>query len=568
MSAPAATLAQALEAAARAEGDPGVRVLDRRERAQHRTWRQIARGSAAVAAGLVERGLCRQQPVGLVFGTGFDFVHAFFGILAAGGVPVPVAPPLRLARRDDTIERLEHTLGCAGARWALVETGLRPLLGASSRFFTLGELAPQARGAVAGGPAASASEDGAALGLIQFSSGTTGDPKPVALSHHAVLVQARLLGDRLCDRPGVVQSGVSWLPLYHDMGLIGGLLVALCRGADLTLMAPEVFLAQPALWLRAISRYRATVSPAPTFAYDLCTRRVQDRELAGVDLSCWRAALCGAEVVSGSVLRGFAARFAPFGFRPEALTPVYGLAEAALAVTFSDQAAPFRSVRCARGALGRGRFVADPAGTEIVAVGAPVDGFEVEIRSERGRRLPPRRVGRVFARGPSLMAGYLGQPEATARALAGGWLDTGDLGFLDQGELYLTGRAKDVLIVRGRNHAPEALEDAAAQVPGVRALSVVAVSHRDEHDASERVLLFAECERGQEQDAEALARSCRERVLAATGVAVSELWVLEPGRLPRTSSGKLRRRETLRRYLAGALSALPAEPRPAAAEPP
>jgi acyl-CoA synthetase (AMP-forming)/AMP-acid ligase II len=355
----------------------------------------------------------------------------------------------------------------------------------------------------------------------------------------------------------VKQSGVSWLPLYHDMGLIGFLLCALERPAVVTLLPPQAFVARPALWLRAISRYRATVSAAPNFAYALATTRITDDELEGVDLSSWRVALDGAEPISAAVLRAFAARFAPWGFRGEALTPVYGLAEAALAVTFSELGTPFRTRRFARTPLAEeGRAVIarwDREGRELVSLGRPLPGFALEVREASGRPLPEGRIGRLFVRGPSLFSGYLGQPEHTAEALdASGWLDTGDLGFLWRGALYLTGRAKEVLILRGRNHAPEEVEEAARHAPGARAAA--AVSHWQEDLDREALLVLVELRRSASPEAVAeLAHAVAAQVLAATGLAADRIEVLAPHTLPRTSSGKVRRGEALRLLLAGEL---------------
>jgi len=402
-----------------------------------------------------------------------------------------------------------------------------------------------------------------ALGLVQFSSGTTGEPKPVALSHRALCAQVRALNAFWPERDGVEHSGVSWLPLYHDMGLVGCVLTALERPGTLTLFSPELFVARPALWLRAISRYRATLSPAPNFGYALAAERVRDDELEGVDLSSWRVALSGAEPVAPQTLERFASRFAAWGFDRRALTPVYGLSEAALAVTFSDPAAPPRIRRYDRRALdheGRARQPAAGAaaeaapGRELVSVGRPLPGFEVSIRDPEGAPLGERRVGRVLARGPSLMSEYLGNPAATAATLHGGWLDTGDLGFLDDGELYLVGRAKDVLILRGRNHDPQDVEHAALGVEGARAGCAVAVSHLAEGGSGERLLVFVEHARTIPESGHGeLREATRRAVLERTGLDPDEVVVLSPGSLPRTSSGKLRRQEALRRHLEGEL---------------
>jgi acyl-CoA synthetase (AMP-forming)/AMP-acid ligase II len=256
--------------------------------------------------------------------------------------------------------------------------------------------------------------------------------------------------------------------------------------------------------------------------------------------------------VAPRVLRGFCERFAGWGFRPSSMTPVYGLSEAALAVTFSDVEAPFSSRRFDRERMARdGRGVETADGVELVALGRPLPDFALRIVDDDGRELGPGQVGRLLVQGPSLMAGYLDQPEATAAVLRDGWLDTGDLGFLHDGLLFLTGRAKDVLILRGRNHSPHEVEDAAGSVAGVRAGCAVAVSWLPEGDTGERLLLLVEARRDVAADAyPQIAGECAAAVRAAAGLHPDRVEVLAPGTLPRTSSGKLRRAETLRRWLA------------------
>jgi acyl-CoA synthetase (AMP-forming)/AMP-acid ligase II len=356
------------------------------------------------------------------------------------------------------------------------------------------------------------------LALIQFSSGTTVDPKPVALTHRNVL--ANIAAIETVIPPDDAQAGVSWLPLYHDMGLIGCLLLAVNRPGPLTLLAPETFLARPALWLRAIAQKRATISVAPNFAYGLCVKRVRDEELEGVDLSSWRLALNGAEPVAPAVLRRFAERFARCGFDARALMPVYGLSEASLAVTFAP--------------AGREARLAERHGRELPSVGAPLPGVDVELRE-----------GRIFVRGPSVMKEYFGAPQATRAALEDGWLDTGDLGFLEGGELFVAGRAKDVIVLRGANRSPQEFEEALDGAPGVRAGCAAALGVVGPEGES-LVLLV---ERDGEANAELLSALVTER----TGIRPERIVLLEPGTLPRTSSGKLRRAEARRQFEAGTL---------------
>jgi acyl-CoA synthetase (AMP-forming)/AMP-acid ligase II len=537
------------------QAEGGLRFLDRAERARWAGWAEVRERALAVCGGLRDLGIGRGERVGLVFPTGLEFFAAFFGILLAGAVPVPLYPPVRLGRLGEYLHRTARMLEAAGARLVLADGRVKRILGeavAEARpdlgCRTLDEL-PRERGeAVRPAPSD--------LALVQFSSGTTVAPKPVALSHRAIVAHTETLNGLWRDSEELRHRCVSWLPLYHDMGLIGCVFPALSRDTSLTLLGPELFVIRPALWLRALSRYRATISPAPNFAYGLCVAKIADAEMAGVDLSGWLAALNGAESVSPSVARAFCERFARWGFRPEAMTPVYGLSEAALAVAFSDLGRPLRSRCFDRDVLAdEGTAQERSGGREIVSVGRPLPGIRLRIVDDDGRDLPNGRIGSVWIQGPSLMEGYLGAPDATARVLRDGWLDTGDLGFVHGGELYLTGRAKDVVILRGRNYAPEEIERAVEGVPGVRAGCAVAVSWLPEGASGEVLALFVEAARqATPADIAALPEACREAVLGATGLPVDRVEVLAAGTLPRTSSGKLRRQEALRLHLAGELA--------------
>ena len=544
----------------RAAGFPdcGLRLIDRREKASWHSWQCIHARALEVCGGLQELGIRKQDRVALVFPTGPEFFSGFFGVLLAGAVPVPLYPPVRLGRLDEYHERTSAQLTAAGARLALADKMTRRVLGSSIKRART-ELGCRVLVDLPKSDARIPDIRAGDLALVQFSSGTTVEPKPVALSHRALVSQAVVLNSFWPDSDGLSPSGVSWLPLYHDMGLIGCILPALERPAVLTLLPPELFLSRPASWLRAISEYGATISPAPNFAYGLCVQKIRDEEMQGLDLSSWKVALNGAEAVAPSVLRAFQDRFARWGFDPDALTPVYGLSEAALAVTFSAIDQPFAVRRFRREELSTsGHAIPSPDGREIVSVGRPLPGFSLRIEDSEGRALPAARVGRVMVRGPSLMEGYLDRPEATAKVMCEGWLDTGDLGFLLDDELFLTGRAKDILILRGRNHAPEEVEHALDDVDLVRRGCGVAVSWLPEGATREVLLVLVEAE----QDVSPklyhrLAEDGSKAILAASGLEADKVVVLPAGTLPRTSSGKLRRRESLRRYLSSELT--PAE---------
>lgn len=528
----------------------GLRFVDRAERAEWFGWAEVRRRALGVCGGLQALGVAPGERVALVFPTGIGFFDAFFGTLLAGAVPVPLYPPARLGRRGEYLARTARMIRKSGSRLVLADPWVQHILGrtAEEAGASLGCRPLDGLPRREGCPVRPSGPD---LALVQFSSGTTMEPKPVALSHCALAAQVEILSGFWRDSGELRHSCVSWLPLYHDMGLIGCVFPALARDAALTLLSPELFVARPVLWLRTLSRYRATISPAPNFGYAQCVSRITDAEMERVDLSGWRTALNGAEPVAPGVLRDFCRRFARWGFHCEALTPVYGLSEAALAVTFSDLGTPFRTARFDRENLAReGRAREAPGGREIVSVGRPVPGFRLRITGEAGQELPPGRVGRVWIQGPSLMDGYLGDPVATGRALRDGWLDTGDLGFLHGGELYLAGRAKDAIILRGRNYAPEEIERAVEGIPGARAGSVVAASWLPEEAPGEELVLLVEVSRhAAPEERAALPESCRAAVLGATGLAVDHVELLDPGALPRTSSGKLRRGEALRRYL-------------------
>ena len=543
----------------RAAGHPrGVRFVDRSEGdgtlLDYATLLARARG---VAGALQRRGLRPGDRVGLVLPTAPTFFDAFFGALLAGLVPVPLYPPVRLGRLDEYHERTAAMLRASGARLVVSDRRIRRLLGRSIALAAteLGCEAVESLDACDPAPARVAPDD---VAFIQFSSGTTVAPKPVRLTHRQVLANvAAIRGAILAahpEGPSLRHVGVSWLPLYHDMGLIGGVFVGLSHPSDLVLIPPELFVTRPAIWLRAMSRWRGTTSPAPNFAYGLCADRIREEDLEGVDLSSWVVALNGAEPVTPGVLQRFVDRFAPHGFRPEALTPVYGLAEASLAVTFSDLRRPFRTRRFDRKALvcdGLARPADD--GLPLVSVGPALPGFSLRILDDDGLPLADGRLGRVWVRGPSVMDGYHAMPEATAAALRDGWLDTGDVGFLADGELYLFGRAKDVIVLRGRNHAPQDVEHAIDDVAGVRTGCSAAVGMVADGGDGEELVVFAERRtRGAAADA-ALAERVAHRITERTGLVASRVVVLEPGTLPRTSSGKIRRAETQRRFLAGEL---------------
>lgn len=543
------TLNAALARAARSVH--GLVFVDADEQERTLSWNEVHLRARRMAGALAERGVQPGDRAAMVLPTGPDFMDAFFGALLAGAVPVPLYPPVRLGRMEEYVLGTARMLEVVGARVLVSDARTRLLLG---------EAVARARPAL-GCPTVADLLNGAsghevpvapeALGLIQFSSGSTVDPRPVALTHQALIAQVAALKSLLPAPPGSPQTGVSWLPLYHDMGLIGCLLEALYYPATLVLIPPELFVVRPALWLRALSRHRGIVSPAPNFAYGLCVKRVRDDELEGVDLSHWRYALNGAEPIAAAVQQAFATRFARVGFRAESLMPVYGLSECALAATFTSADGPKREISLDAGVLAAtGRAV--PGTRRVVSVGTPIPGATIDVRDDSSGTRAEGEVGRVWIRAPFVMQGYFGQPQATDAVLRDGWLDTGDLGLVDRGELFITGRAKDVVIIRGANHAPQTFEDCLAGIEDLRAGCAVALGIVPAGQDDEALLVLAEC-------SSPAPAGLEERIVAAivehTSIVPHAVVLLTPGTLPRTSSGKMRRSEALRRYCAGELTA-------------
>jgi acyl-CoA synthetase (AMP-forming)/AMP-acid ligase II len=535
------TLLDVLQRTAARRPDGGVRVFRGGREVEHVTYAELLEQAGRIAAGLLQRlGDAREQRVALVFPNSGEPLQAFFGTLAAGAVPVPLPPPLRFSSRERYGERI---------RWALLRSRVGGLL-------TTGKLLPMLQALVASlglrtrvlaladlseGRASWAPAAADATALVQYTSGSTASPRGAVLTHRQVVANLRAIHRGLSMREEDVSA--SWLPLFHDMGLIGCFLGALYGAADQLLAPPEDFVREPLTWLRVMSRYGATLATAPNWGYSHCAQRVNPEEARTLDLTRLRLALNGAEMVDVGTARAFAERFAAAGFRAEAMLPVYGLAEASLAVAFSRCGVGVRSVRVRRRALGEGAVeMAEPDeadAREVVSVGRPVEGLEIALLGADGEPLSEGGVGEILVRGASVMAGYDQAPTATRAAFHDGWLRTGDLGFRLGGELYVTGRRKDVIIVRGENLYAHDVEALAAAVPGVWARQVMAIGLPG--DGTEELVVFAETRLRDPNWLGRVARSISEAVAGTLGIPPVDVVLLGPGKLPRTTSGKLER---------------------------
>ncbi|WP_405164341.1 AMP-binding protein [Nocardia sp. NBC_01499] len=484
------------------------------------------------------------------------FVPAFLGALWSGVVPVPLPPPS--GRRGAWSAQVTAMSRIAQPRAIALRGSTEPPADCG-RLLILDDV-------VATPPDESAPHrpELDATAYLQFSSGSTGTPRAVparvaaVLANGLAIMRDGLRGDPATDR------GLTWLPLQHDMGLVGFVLAPLLVGVPVSFMPTRSFARDPGLWLRAMSERHATISFAPNFAFALGARRTKPDE---VDLSNVRVLGCGAEPINHAVLQRFLSTFAPSGLAPEVLSPCYGLAEATLAVTISrpdrrfrvdhvqttalsaGQAIPVDADRATRSADGHATPPADLDGVDtLVGCGPPLSGHVIVIRDATGNALGERAIGEVWVSGPSIAQTYVGAPPETDTTFhPDGWLRTGDLGYLAEGELFITGRVKDLLILNGRNIDPQRVEWLAESVPGVRAGGVVACTRPGPQ--SEELVVVAECRTPATPD---LARALREAV-AALDIPIRDVVLVEPGTVPRTTSGKPRRQETRRRYLEGSL---------------
>jgi len=515
------------------------------ERATAVDYETLARMSERAAAGLQRLGLAPRETVAIMLPTSLEYFYVYLGILRAGAVPVPIYPPARLTQIEEHVRRHARILANARAAVMVTVPEARPVARLlQAQVPALREIVGADDLLAAAEPPAPVALDAGDVAFVQYTSGSTGDPKGVVLTHANLLANIRAMGPALGVRAGDVF--VSWLPLYHDMGLIGAWLGTLYFGLPLVVMSPLAFLARPVRWLRAIHAYGGTLSAAPNFAYELCASKIDDAELEGLDLSRWRIAANGAEAVLPDTLARFGERFAPYGLRREALTPVYGLAECSVGLAFPPQGRGPRVDVVAREAFARSgqalpASADEPNPLRFVACGRAIPGHGIRVVDEQEHPLAERLEGRVEFRGPSATAGYLDNPKATAQLIRDGWLDTGDRGYLADGELFLTGRVKDIVIRGGRNIYPHEVEEAVSEVDGVRKGCVAVFGSPEPASGTERLVVLAETRLGAADARERLRAAITERVLAALGEPPDAVVLAPPHTVLKTSSGKVRR---------------------------
>ena len=562
------TLPEALDYAARAQ--TGLNFHSGRgELVTALTYPELRDRSIGIARGLIQAGLKKGARLVLLADTDPDFVIMFLACQYASVLPVPVALPATIGGRDAYVDGLRRQLTGCGASAAMAPDELFPYLQSAAEGLEIGLIGtPSDFYDLPGSKVETRPFGKDDQCYLQYSSGSTRWPQGIDIPQRSLLTHCHAiarfgldinLGDRC----------VSWLPFYHDMGLVGFMLTPLCTQMSVDYLATRDFARRPLQWLSLLTRNGGSLSYSPTFGYDLCARRAGDRAIESYDLGRWRVAGLGGDMIQPDVMRRFSETFASYGFRSTAFVPSYGLAEATLAVSFSplNRGAHIDTVNRQRLAEAG---VADLASNghrndvrEMVVCGKPLPGLEVEVRDEHGRVAPDRHVDRVFVRGTSVMAGYFGQPEATSRVLdREGWLDTGDLGYTVDGALVITGRNKDLIIINGRNIWPQDLEWAVEELPQIRQGDVAAFSI-DVAGEEEQAVVLVQC-RLRDSDARAdLIRDVKGIIRGATGVEC-EVKLIVPRSLPKTSSGKLSRSRAKERYLNGVYDP---DPGPERAEP-
>ena len=553
-----ATVPEALERAAMDHAEHGVGVFDGRGRSvDRRGWGDLERLATDAARRLAALGIEPREPVIIAHPTSWEWLEAWFGVLMRGAWPVASSGAGAMAAAEQQLEKVDVVMRRLGARWVLSSDGFKRqaveagYAWAESRILTPDEL--RCISPMTGFERPSAGPEDVAF--LQLTSGSTGTPRAVMITHLGALHNPAASSEAIGRPHGApthewADAMVSWLPLYHDMGLIGCLMMPLLYGLDSWLLRPTTFLARPGLWLTELGRRGTTFTPAPNFGYQLCVERIREGALDGVDLSGWKAALTGAEMVRPETCSAFAERFADAGFRREAFRPCYGLAEATLAVTFDVRGEGVRTVPAPAGTDAGFQL------TEIVSTGTAVADTDVRILAPDGRSLGEDVIGEVAISGPGVFAGYFRDPEATAEALVDSWFHTGDLGFLHAGELYLTGRSKDVLIVHGHNLMPDDLERLADAVTGGGGLArsaAFSVAHGAEGEVA---VMVVEVTDPDPETLPAIERDIRVRIGREIGLPIADLVFVRRGRIPRTTSGKMQRRELRRQYLEGDLDTL------------
>lgn len=541
------TLVEALDYAA--QGSAGMNFYDRRNQLEAvLEYRSLQSKAIAGARRLLSLNLNKGDRVAIIAETSTGFVEAFFSCQYAGLVAVPLAIPMGVGQRDSYTAKLQGLLASCKPSAIISSNEWLSLINvvnidsptihilSNEDFNALPEMDIELQ--------LPSPDD---IAYLQYTSGSTRFPRGVIITHREVMANLHAIShDGIKLRDG--DRCISWLPFYHDMGLVGFLLTPMATQLSVDYLSTQDFAMRPMQWLKLISKNRCTVSVAPPFGYNLCLRRVNDKDLAELDLSCWRVAGVGAEPISAEQLNQFGECFSKAHFDSKAFMPCYGLAENALAVSFGEEAIGTQVNEVDRDILeNQGKAVAPTKGTRAISTfvncGKALPGHRIEIRNEVGMPLPEQEIGHIYISGPSLMSGYFQDLASQREIKSTGWMDTGDLGYLLNGYLYVTGRIKDLIIIRGRNIWPQDIEYIAEQEPEIHSGDAIAFV-----TSQEQIILQIQCRVGSEQRRAQIVHSLAARIQSEFGVS-ADIELLPPHSIPRTSSGKPARAEAKKRYL-------------------
>lgn len=525
------------------------------------TFREICAEAERRAGVFHARGLAKGDRVAIAVPDPDEFVLSFLGAVLGGIVPVPISPQLSFKNIESYHDTVAHIVKASGASLLLTTADTRkyvdpvaPRVDTLRAIATVDELAGEDNGRV------DVPIEPTDLAFLQFTSGSTSRPKGVMVTHRNLAWNSESFMIHGLAKDSSFDKGVSWLPLFHDMGLIGFVVGPLFTDIPVVFLPTASFVRNPRIWLDKIQQHKGTITYAPNFAFALVSKRLKDKDVAGLDLSTLRRTGCGAEPIQSKTLLEFAEKLRPAKFDPKSFLPSYGMAEATLAITFVPIGSGVRTDAIDKAALEKGAATpvktngAQPSAQELVNCGRPFPEHEIAIVDADGNVLGDRRVGQIITRGPSVSAGYFHEPELTKesfRTHADGttWLYTGDLGYLVDGEVFVCGRLKDMIIVRGRNFYPNDLEWVVSELPGVRRGNVVAFGV-DNGQGEEQVVVCAEAFAS---EADALKEQIARAILESFSLAVHDVAIVPQGTLPRTSSGKPQRRKTRQMYLDGTL---------------
>ena len=516
------------------------------------TYLQLQTNAQIVAASLQERGLKMGDTVAIMLPTGREYFFSYFGILMAGGIPVPIYPPARPSQIEEHILRHTRILqNCLAEILIIVPEALPIAHLLKSHVPSLEQIVSASKLLTSSFKVVHPVLHSDDIAFIQYTSGSTGDPKGVALTHANLLANIRAMGNAVNANSKDVF--VSWLPLYHDMGLIGAWLGSLYFAALYVVMSPLSFLARPERWLWAIHHYRGTLSASPNFGYEYCLHRVKESDFKGLDLSSWRAAFNGAEAVSPETLTCFINHFTPFGFNQKAMMPVYGLAESSVGLAFPPLERGVLVDNIERDTFMKtGKAletqVNNPHALHFVSSGVPIVGHQIRIVDHASHELPERLEGQLQFRGPSSTSGYFRNAKKTEGLFDGEWLNSGDLAYIAKGELFITGRTKDIIIRAGRNIYPDELEKAISNIPGIRKGCVAIFGSTDAKRATERLIVLAESRSEEPDEQTKLRLEINELATDLIGTPLDEIVLAPPGSVLKTSSGKIRRDASRQMY--------------------